>query len=90
MRVPGHRDLQLEGIANAERENGKKRCVAEIVLITGDEGVETLLEVRVAVDRSTTDVLGQRGHARAACEGDLQCRLAYVIETCFERQAEVC
>jgi hypothetical protein len=77
-----------EGIAKAEGNYRKEIYVTEIVMSARDECSEILPEIRVLIYRFTPTRLGLVRIACVAVEGNLQSRLANIVERCFYRKAE--
>jgi hypothetical protein len=75
----------VKRIANAESEDRKEGCVAQVVVITRDELRQVLLKRRVLFYGLTPDGRRLCGIARAAGEGHPQSRLADVVEPRFQR-----
>src|ERR1700733_13069771 len=79
----------VKRITKSEGQDGEIRCVAEDMIIARHEGRKALLKPTVLIYRFTSERWRLCRIAGAAGEGNLQTRLANIIESCFDRKAEV-
>jgi len=78
----------LEGVSEADGEDGEEGSVAEVVVVACDEGCKVFLERWILANRLASDRCGKGRIAGAAGEVDLQVRLTYVVEAELDWDAE--
>jgi hypothetical protein len=79
----------VKRIAKAEGKDREEGCVAEIMVIACNEGRKALLKAAILIHRFAPQRWRFCRIACATSEGNLQSRLAHIVEPCFYRKAEV-
>lgn len=78
-----------EAVADPDRKDRKKAGIAQVAIVTHFERREVLLKAGILIDRLASDRRRVVRIAGASREGDLQARLAHIVKTQLNRDAEV-